>query len=178
MVSRKTLILSVAIAVVVTVPAVAWAVGSPFGADPQPPMVGGETETDAPYGWMGQMHDYMWNNGELPENLPADTANWMNQMHDYMWGDTPADGSYGWMGQMHDYMWNNGELPEDFPADADWMNQMHDYMWGGGRSAAQIDPGSQSSNDSVSSGSNVQGAATAQPVPGPRWGGCGMWGGR
>lgn len=134
MVSRKTLILSVAIAVVVTVPAVAWAVGSPFGADPQPPMVGGETETDAPYGWMGQMHDYMWNNGELPENLPADTAN--------------------------------------------WMNQMHDYMWGGGRSAAQIDPGSQSSNDSVPSGSNVQGAATAQPVPGPRWGGCGMWGGR
>ena len=153
MVSRKTLILSVAIAVVVTVPAVAWAVGSPFGADPQPPMVGGETETDAPYGWMGQMHDYMW-------------------------GDTPADGSYGWMGQMHDYMWTNGELPEDFPADADWMNQMHDYMWGGGRSPAQIDPGSQSSNDSVPSGSNVQGAATAQPVPGPRWGGCGIWGGR
>ena len=132
MVNRKTLILSIAIAVVVTVPAVAWAVGGPFGADPQLPTVAGDAETDAPYRWMGDMHDYMWQDGELPEDFPTDTAEWMNQMHDYMWGDTPADDSYGWMGHMHGHMWNNGELPESFPCDAsEWMNQMHDYMWGG-----------------------------------------------
>ena len=116
MISRKTLILSVAIAVVATVPAVAWAVGDPFGADPRPPTVGGDAENDASYGWMDQMHDYMWNDGELPEDFPTDQADWMNQMHADMWGDAPADGTFGWMGQMHDYMWNNGELPEDFPA--------------------------------------------------------------
>ena len=71
MISRKTLILSVAIAVVATVPAVAWAVGDPFGTDPRPPTTGGDAETDAPYGWMDQMHEYMWNNGELPEDFPA-----------------------------------------------------------------------------------------------------------
>ena len=229
MVSKKTLILSVAIAVVVTVPAVAWAVAGPFGADPQPPTTTGDAAPDAPYGWMGQMHDYMWGNGELPEGFPADAADWMNQMHDYMWG--------------------NGELPEDFPADAaDWMNQMHGYMWGGGRSPAQVDPRSQNSaasifqarcsgchgaggeglvgpslvnsvapvaavvsqiasggstmpafgevltasevdavasfviglrpNQSVPSGSSSQGAGSTRPVPGPGWGGCGMWGGR
>ena len=154
MLSRKTLILSVALAVAVTVPAVARAAAGPFDADPQPPTVGGEAETDAPYGWMGQMHDYMWNNGELPEDFPADAADWMNQMHDHMWGDTPPDGSYGWMGQMHD------------------------HMWGGGSPPAQIDPGSRSSNDSVPSDPNARGAAAVQPVPGPGWGGCGMRGGR
>jgi len=122
----------------------------------------------------------MWNDGELPEDFPADAADWMNQMRDYMWGDAPLDGSYGWMGQMHDYMWNDGELPEDFPADAaDWMNQMRDYMWGGGGFPAQVDPGyGDSSSGSPPSGRNLQGAASAQPVPGPGWGGCGMWGGR
>ena len=90
MVSRKTLILSVAIAVVVTVPAVAWAVGGPLGADPQPTTTTGNADPGAPYGWMGQMHDYMWNNGDLPEDFPADAADWMNQMHDYVWGSGRA----------------------------------------------------------------------------------------
>ena len=132
--NRKTVILSVAIAVVATVPAVAWAVGGPFGADPRPPTVGGDAETDAPYGWMDQMHNDRWNNGELPEDFPADAA--------------------------------------------DWMNQMHDYMWGVDRSPAQIDPRGRGSNDSVPSGSNIQGADSVEPVPGPGRGGCGMWGGR
>ena len=97
MLSRKTLILSVALAVAVTVPAVARAAAGPFDADPQPPTVGGEAETDAPYGWMGQMHDYMWNNGELPEDFPADAADWMNQMHDTCGVTLPqTDRTGGW----------------------------------------------------------------------------------
>jgi hypothetical protein len=174
-VSKKTVILAVAIAVVVTVPAVAWAVGGPLEADPQPPTTTGNADPGAPYGWMGQMHDYMWNNGDLPEDFPADATDWMNQMHDHMWGDTPADGSYGWMGQMHDYMWNNRDLPEDLAADAtDWMNQMHDFMWGSGRSSAQVDPAiGGSSSQSVPSGSNSQGAGSTRPGPGPGWAGAG-----
>ncbi|MDH3308516.1 MAG: hypothetical protein OEO77_13495 [Acidimicrobiia bacterium] len=123
--NRKTVILSVAIAIVAMVPGLAWAVGGPFGADPRPPTIGGEAETDAPYGWMDQMHDDMWNNGELPDDFPDDAPDWMNEMHDDMWSGSPTGGSFEWMDQMHEYMWNNGELPEDFPARGGCG------MWGG-----------------------------------------------
>jgi hypothetical protein len=98
MTSRKTLILGVAMAVVVTVPTVAWALNDPPGADPQPPPASGNAVTDALYGWMGEMHDYMWTNGELPKDLPSDAADRMNQMHDSIRGSAPLDGSSGWMG--------------------------------------------------------------------------------
>jgi mono/diheme cytochrome c family protein len=198
-VSRKTVILAVAIAVVVTVPAVAWAVGGPFGADPQPPPTAGDAEPDAPYGWMGQVHDDMW-------------------------GDIPADGSFGRMGQMHGYMWGSGRssaqvdptgqnsgasifqlrcsgchgpggeglvgpsLVNSVAPVAEVVTQIASGgstmpAFGEVLTAPEIDAVASfviglRPNQSVPSGPNRQGAGSTQPVSGPGWGGCGMWGGR
>jgi hypothetical protein len=108
MLSRKTLFITTAIVVVLAIPTVAWALTGPFDTDL--PAVPGAQEAE-PYDWMSQMHGYMWNDGQLPEDFPAEA---------------------GWMDQMHGYMWNNGQLPEGHPAETEWMDQMHDYMWNDG----------------------------------------------
>jgi hypothetical protein len=99
MVKKKTLFLSVVIAVVLAIPTVAWALNGPLGADleaqnTQRPVAQADDAAGESYGWMNQMHNYMWSNGALPDDLPADTANWMNQMHNYMWsnGEVPVPG--------------------------------------------------------------------------------------
>lgn len=129
--NKRRLIIAAAILAVLAIPTMAWAFTGPLAADPPVPKVGDGSLDDDSFGWMSQMHDYMWNNSELPENLPADTADWMNQMSDYMWGDAAADGSYDWMNQMHDYMWNNGELPENFAGGPTGSRHpMGGGMWG------------------------------------------------
>ena len=145
--TKKKLFISTVILTVLAIPTMAWALNGPFTADLELPAnpgdqaagetygwmsdmhdyMWGDTPTDGSYGSMSQMHDYMWNNGELPEDFPAD-ATWMNDMHDYMGSKTPTDGSYGSMSQIHDYMWNHGELPE---GSAGSTHPMGGGMWGG-----------------------------------------------
>jgi mono/diheme cytochrome c family protein len=203
-VRKKTLILSLAIAVVVTVPAAAWAVGGPFGADPQPTTITGNADPGAPYGWMGQMHDHMWGNGELPEDSPADAAHWMNQMHDYMWGgsrsSTQVDprsqnsgasifqlrclgchgpGGEGLVGpSLVTSVIPIAAVLSQIASGGSTMPAFGEVLTASEINAVVSFVIGLRPNQSVPFGSNSQAAGSTQPDPGPGWGGCGMWGGR
>ena len=47
----------------------------------------GDATGDGSYDWMNQMHDYMWNNGELPENFAGGPTGSRHPMGGGMWGD-------------------------------------------------------------------------------------------
>ena len=170
--TKKKLFITTVILAVLAIPTMAWALNGPFAADLDLPVIPGDEAAGETHGWMSDMHDYMWNNGELPEDFPAD-ATWMNDMHDYMGSNHPTDGSYGSMSQMHDYMWNDGELPEGFPTDATWMNDMHDYMWGDTPTDGSYGSMSQMHDYMWNNGELPEGSAgSTHPMGG------GMWGGR
>ena len=176
MVSKKTLFLTVAIAVVLAIPTVAWAINGPLAADPQIPdqqapvtpdqQAPSDGPVDRSYGGMGGMHDYMWGNpdGTLPEDLPDDFASWMGGMHDYMWGNPDGTLPEG--------------LPDDFPT---WMgqDQMRDWWWGNTNGAVpQLSPDGQGWVPSQYRVPAVTQDGTPVVPAGWNGGGCGMWGNR
>ena len=91
----KTLISALAVVAVLAIPAVAVALNggfTPVGQSADQPSEPVTDSTEQSYGWMGQMHDSVW-------NKDGTTNEWMGQMHDSMWNE---DGTTNeWMGQMH-----------------------------------------------------------------------------
>jgi hypothetical protein len=156
MLSWRTLALSIALAIVLAIPAAALALSGPYRADPRPPVSSVEPDDRTAdgnfYGWMRQMHDYMWSNRDFSDNFATYGVDWMNQFHNNVWGDVDLDGSRSWMGQMHDNMWTGGWPPVPFDA-------------GDREPLAGSRP----------SPASLQGTSSVRRVPGPGWGGCGMW---
>jgi hypothetical protein len=127
--NKKTTILVTALISVMAIPAVAFALNAPADSVPTTGTAAETAPNGDSFGWMGQMHEYMWNNNET---LTDQDAAWMNQMHDSIWNDgTLPDDLANTMDQMHEYMWNNNETLTD--QDAAWMNQMHDSIWNDGQ---------------------------------------------
>ncbi len=110
--NKRTLVLGIALAAVVAVPAVAQAVSSSAGDQEASSGPAGES-FEGRYGWMNDMHDYMWgdSDGTLPDGLSPDEASWMMDMHDSMWGDGTSSDDVSWMNDIHDSMWGDQDEP-------------------------------------------------------------------